>query len=249
MAVLIILLCVFNLVMWLVAIVRFRKIFSTDDIISETREQLDRMLMNINQNAERNITLIDERIRRLKEAEQEADKHIAILRGELENVGKSKVFQERIKSISSPAGMESVSVEEKKPRVRSRSVAVSKSASVKAPKNQSATEEPLLKVRSPLASYEKESREQRMLGGRTSLQDEMDMIVERAGKTDFNVESADAGVLPNEFPKITNAAEMIKPKKSIKKQVHELSDQGYTIEEIAINLGISTTEVKLILEF
>ena len=88
-----------------------------------------------------------------------------------------------------------------------------------------------------------------MLGGRTSLQDEMDMIVERAGKTDFNVESADAGGLPNEFPKITNAAEMIKPKKSINKQVHELSDQGYTIEEIAINLGISTTEVKLILEF
>ena len=100
MAVLIILLCVFNLVMWLVAIVRFRKIFSTDDIISEAREQLDRMLMNINQNAERNITLIDERIRQLKEAEQEADKHIAILRGEIENAGKSKVFQERIKSIS-----------------------------------------------------------------------------------------------------------------------------------------------------
>ena len=249
MAVLIILLCVFNLVMWLVAIVRFRKIFSTDDIISEAREQLDRLLMNINQNAERNITLIDERIRQLKEAEQEADKHIAILRGEIENAGKSKVFQERIKSISTSNDIEPVAVEEKKPRSRARSVTGAKSAPVKTPKNQVAAEEPLLKVRSPLASYEKESREQRMLGGRTSLQDEMDMIVERAGKTDFNVESADAGGLPNEFPKITNAAEMIKPKKSINKQVHELSDQGYTIEEIAINLGISTTEVKLILEF
>ena len=237
--------------MWLVAIVRFRKMFSTDDIIAEAREHLDRMLMDINRNAERNINLIDERISMLKAAEQEADKHIAILKGELENAGKNKVFQEKIKSIvpSYAETQNPPAVEEKKPRAR-RATSSTKSSTSKSSKTQSGTgtQESVLKVRSPLAAYEKERREQRMLGGRASLQDEMDQIMENAGMIDLDVEPADASY-SGDFPTISNAAEMIKPKKPIKNQVKELADQGYNIEEIALNLGISTTEVKLILEF
>ena len=259
MAVLIILLCVFNLVMWLLAIVRFKKMFSTDEIIEETRTQLDRMLMNINQNAERNITLIEDGIRRLKEAEQEADRHLAVLRGELENVGKSKVFKEKINSLTPSRVSESsveypeiTSEEEKRPRSRSRSTVSSKSTGTKpakSVKSKQETQTPVLKVRSPLDSYEKERREQRMIGGRMSLQDEMDLIVERAGQTDFDVETDASPTFSGDFPTITNAAEMVSPKKSINKQVRELAEKGYTIEEIALNLGISTTEVKLGLEF
>ncbi len=83
MAVVVLLLCVFNVVMWLVQIVRFKNIFSTDKIMEETRDQLNSMLMDINRNAERNITLIDDKIRQLKEISEEADRHIQLLKGEV----------------------------------------------------------------------------------------------------------------------------------------------------------------------
>ncbi|MBP5753696.1 MAG: hypothetical protein J6W60_12710, partial [Treponema sp.] len=62
MGIAVLLLCAFNVVMWLVQIVRFKSIFSTDKIMQETRDQLNSMLMDINRNAERNIDLIDDRI-------------------------------------------------------------------------------------------------------------------------------------------------------------------------------------------
>ncbi len=99
MAVLIILLCVFNLVMWLLAIVRFRKIFSTDDIVEKTRQELNNMMMEINRNAERNVTLLEDRIQKLKDIIADTDKHIELLKGEIQTVEKTNVFQSRLMGI------------------------------------------------------------------------------------------------------------------------------------------------------
>ena len=102
MVVLGILLCIFNMVMWLLAIVRFRKIFSTDDIVKRTRDELDTMMMEINRNAERNVSLIEDRIKKLHEAMADADRHMEILRGELSNTEKSRAFQSKV-SVSEPS--------------------------------------------------------------------------------------------------------------------------------------------------
>ena len=98
MGIAVLLLCAFNVVMWLVQIVRFKNIFSTDKIMQDTRDQLNSMLMDINRNAERNIDLIDDRIRQLKEVTEEADRHIQLLKGEIALVEKTSAFQSKYRN-------------------------------------------------------------------------------------------------------------------------------------------------------
>lgn len=80
--------------------------------MERTRHELNHMMMEINRNAERNVTLIEDRINKLKETEAEtenrirqilsdADRHIEILKGELKEVENSKIFQSRLMEIGS----------------------------------------------------------------------------------------------------------------------------------------------------
>ena len=85
-----------NLIMWIVFAARFKKIFTTDDIMAQTRAELNGMLSEINNNADRNVELIDERIRQLKAVIGKADRELRVLRGELEKVENSAAFQEKL---------------------------------------------------------------------------------------------------------------------------------------------------------
>lgn len=60
--------CVFNVCLWCAFFSKFKKIFSTDDIIASTREQMDYMISDFNRNAGRNIELIEDRIKQLRSA-------------------------------------------------------------------------------------------------------------------------------------------------------------------------------------
>ena len=55
---------------------KFNKLFSTDDIIENTRTELNRMILDVNRNAERNITLIEAKINDLKALIAKADESI-----------------------------------------------------------------------------------------------------------------------------------------------------------------------------
>ena len=57
-------LIIFNVAMWLVLLARFNSFFSTEDIIKKTRDSLNSMLTELNRNADRNITLMDDRSKR-----------------------------------------------------------------------------------------------------------------------------------------------------------------------------------------
>lgn len=92
-------LTIFNITMWIVFGIRFKKVFSTDDVIKRTRESLNRMLIDINRNAERNISLIDERINKLKAASAEADRHLIFVEKELEKIHSSTQLQRTLDDI------------------------------------------------------------------------------------------------------------------------------------------------------
>lgn len=79
-----VILCLINIILWIILAIRFKKIFSTEEIIDKTRTELNRMISDVNRNAERNITLIDERIKQLKAVSAEADRRIALAKSELE---------------------------------------------------------------------------------------------------------------------------------------------------------------------
>lgn len=89
-------LIVFNIFMWIIFGIRFHKIFSTDDIEKKLRQNLNLMLKDINYNASRNITLIEDKIKQLKSVSAEADRRLLVLKKELENTNKVNDFQKKI---------------------------------------------------------------------------------------------------------------------------------------------------------
>ena len=90
-------------------LIRFKRLFSTDKIIEKTREIMDNMLMDLNRNAERNVGLVNDSIKMLKDVQeetlqvqQEAERRIALLNGEIEATKKSLEFESRISASADP---------------------------------------------------------------------------------------------------------------------------------------------------
>ena len=71
-----------NIVLWGVFIVRFKRLFSADDVIEKTRAEMDNMIRDINNNTVRAIDIIDDRTKQLKRLIEEADRKIALARSE-----------------------------------------------------------------------------------------------------------------------------------------------------------------------
>ena len=63
-----------SLILMIVILIRFKKLFSTDSIIDKTKAQMNRVIKDVNNNANRDIELINESSRRLRALLNEADK-------------------------------------------------------------------------------------------------------------------------------------------------------------------------------
>ena len=63
-----------SLILMIVILARFKKLFSTDSIIEKTKSQMSRVIMDVNNNANRDIELINESSKRLRALLNEADK-------------------------------------------------------------------------------------------------------------------------------------------------------------------------------
>src|SRR5574344_1682616 len=94
--------CILNVIMWIVFANKFKKLFSTDDIIAKTRDELNHMIIDVNRNADRNITLIDEKIKELKSVTAEAERRIALGKAELAKTEKAKVLEQSLAQEKKP---------------------------------------------------------------------------------------------------------------------------------------------------
>lgn len=63
-----------SLILMIIILIRFKKLFSTDAIIEKTKNQMNRVIMDVNNNANRDMELINESSRRLRALLNEADK-------------------------------------------------------------------------------------------------------------------------------------------------------------------------------
>ena len=86
------LLCLLNIILWIIFAAKFKRIFSTDDIIEKTRDEINHMIIDMNRNADRNITLIDEKIKELKAVTAEAERRLALEKSEDEKREKVKAL-------------------------------------------------------------------------------------------------------------------------------------------------------------
>ena len=94
------LLCVINIFLWFVFFKKFTKLFSTDDIIENTRSELNKMILDVNRNAERDITIIEDRIRTLKDIIAEADKRVALAQTEIQKRSLENAYRQTIENVS-----------------------------------------------------------------------------------------------------------------------------------------------------
>lgn len=69
-----------SLILMVVILIRFKKLFSTNAIIEKTKSQMNRVIMDVNNNANRDLELINESSRRLRALLNEADKKMESFR-------------------------------------------------------------------------------------------------------------------------------------------------------------------------
>jgi len=72
-------LVVFNILAWVVFLRNFKKLFTTEDVIEKAKSEINRIVIDLNANAERNISIIDDKINRLRALIAEAEKKIKLL--------------------------------------------------------------------------------------------------------------------------------------------------------------------------
>ena len=233
--------CVLNICLWVSFFLKFKKIFSTDDIIASTREEMERMISDINHNAGRNIELIEDRIKQLKVIVAEADRHIELAKREIENQTARLSYQQKIDSVlpskksaaSASFGMQNRAAQQ---YLRNQNI----SAGLQSGNRYELTDEGSRQVH-------KENFSQGDLFAQAEADDRR--IVSDAGTT-FMVESDGSSYasVPVIGGNVSYADDPIHPQKKFSDLVRNLHAVGHSVEEIARELNCSTTEVQMTLD-
>ena len=69
---------IFNVVMWLVFLRMFRKLFTTENIIEDTKSEYNKLVADFQKNVHQALTVSDEHVKQLKAMISEADKKIKL---------------------------------------------------------------------------------------------------------------------------------------------------------------------------
>ena len=265
-------------------LIRFKRLFSTDKIIEKTREIMDNMLMDLNRNAERNVGLVNDSIKMLREVQdetlqvqQEAERRIALMNGEIESAKKSLEFESRIAGTLGHAREEEVvdssaEKEQKASSAKTRRGESKKASPSRKPAERSTARtrtkpsssgiDPLFQTNAVVDSPSAELPDGGKTGGRSAslasrykseqMQGNL-FTVENTNSEDKQAVSeakkTESVKKPSGEPEIVRTKDPVVVKKSINRQVQEYAALGMTEEEIASKLGRTVQEIKLMLEF
>lgn len=99
-------LCVFNIVMWIVFMVRFNKRFSSEQYINKARDDMNVLVSSMQKNTVRNIQLVKETIEDLEKARVAAErkaeqisKRIELLNQEIDMKNFHQTVQQKVKGV------------------------------------------------------------------------------------------------------------------------------------------------------
>ena len=225
------------IILMIIILIRFKKLFSTDAIIDKTKAQMNRVIMDVNNNANRDLELLNESSRRLRALLNEADKKMESFR-EASQLLRNLIAEAEKKS-GSGAG--------KIVYVESAKEPVQKTPEVK----------PKVKTNpyvDPDASYRVRTMPP-PAGTQQSLFDENE--ADEEPKTILKDETlvTPEGAAYKEVPLIITkvyddkeASAEPKNNRTLKENVERLFHQGMQIDDIAAELSCSTSEVQFIID-
>ena len=232
--------CVLNITLWITFFLKFKRIFSTEDIIASTRDEMDRMIADINHNAGRNIELIEDRIKQLKVIVAEADRHVEVARKELEAQKSVVSYQQKIDSASqnrkNPPSSFGNTGRAARQYLRNQNMNIS--AGLQSGNAYELTDEGNLHAREPQGDLFEQAEAE-----------DSRRIVSDAGTT-FTVESDGSSYasVPVIGGNVSYADDPIQPQMTISEWIHNLYIAGHSVEEIAREVNRSTTEVQMAID-
>lgn len=220
-AVIVATLCVINLFLWFMFFHKFTKIFSTADIIENTRNELNKMIIDVNRNAERNINLIEDRIKTLKELIAEADKRVTLAQSEEQKKAIESEYRKTLRSASAAASMAAGGL--------------SSAAQAAGRYKRNAQSVPANTIR-----QETDIQTDLFAAAEPEVKIDQPVHIEPDGTAYKTV--------PVITPKVFVSDNPVKIKKDFNTEVKERYEQGETVEEIAAALSSSITEVQFALD-
>lgn len=230
-ALIIALLCVINLVLWLIFFLKFKRLFSTDDVIQKTREQYDLLLTDVNRNALQNIDLIQMKIDELQALIDVADRRLSTIDSEQNFINQKKQLI--------PESKAEKAYSRKNPKSDNENI-----ASAVIDQDQAfELDFDLKKVKRKSAAAVQEEKPARRRNLKSSSSDSLKSEPLPVTQTKKQPAETDNGM-----PRIYMSANPIQTQKTFQEQVRKLYDAGYTVDQIAHELNKSTTEVELIVE-
>ncbi len=239
MAILVACICIINIILWVIFLVRFKKLFSTDKIINTTTEKMNKLVMEIDKATERNIFLTDASEKKIQKLLDEADKNMELF----------KEANKRLRDMISEA--EKVS---KRSEIRSPIYEPVREVIREEIKPQPKTERV---VKKNIDAYLQNSRKVIDSESTFKVVDSVQQDLFDENKTDITdtvTTITEDGAAYKEVPLIITRVYDEKPvpkenkKKNLTKAVQELYNNGLTVQQIANELSCSITEVQLIID-
>lgn len=255
MVALVLALCLVNVVLWIIFFIRFKKLFSTDKIIENTSEKMNKLVSDIDKTTKRDLFLSSEAEKRIKALLEEAD-------------AKMEMFKEatqRLREMIAEADRLSRKLPNKSPIYQDVQEVPVKAYEYEKQNNpkrnpvrrnidsylNNATRPEGTKNINPDTAYEVVKNQQAELfdsdysssSNNSSALHDSPMQVTQEGAAFKEVPLIITKVY-DEIPQNNEG----KSKKNLSKQVQELYNNGKSVEEIANELSCSRTEVQLIID-
>lgn len=234
MSVILILICIFNVVMWIVFLRHFKNLFTTEDIISGTKDEVNKILMDLDRQTERNLMLMDNSISKMKSLNAEIDKKLKLL-DDLKN---------------SAAGAAGLTARINSKPSAGRKIAASAYEKSRSPKKTISSEDTVVLTRNG-EQFSVEPLQTTLFNEKTDFSPEKSSEI--PVNTDIHVDEQGAAYaqIPVVAPKVfvsDTFADLSKAPETLKDKILKLYDQGYGADVISKELGCSATEVQFVLD-
>lgn len=250
MTVFVISVCAVNLLLWIIFLIRFKKIFSTDSIIDKTREQMNKFISDIDKATDRDVFLSGEAAKRIQKLLDEEEQKLEMFNQASSRLRDMIAEADRINKLSNQNSTifgDFNKIQPTKKNYNNNINAYLENARKASKKTVSSSEI------DPEATFEPVKSEQGSLFDEKSesiIKPEMNVTSDGGAYkevpliiTDIYQDKPSAP----EIPVIESSVEVRPKTKSLKKKVQELYSQGLESEEIASQVSCSVTEVEMII--
>ena len=231
----VLILSVINILLFFIFLLKFKSIFSTDSIPEKTTKRVDKIIAELNENAQRDIDLVSSSSRKLQKQLDEAEMQMQLFQEA------SQRLKDILAEVENKSIQKSFSIVDNNSEIKYSNNSQKKSSNSINQKNQMS---PLHKnYANAYSGNVNQNQQQPDLFSQESesvfIQNKDEVFVRSDGAAYKEIPLVVTKII-DEVPRNKN--------KDLRQNVIDLYNQGYSIEQITMELSCSVTEVQLIID-